>query len=234
MNRFLSFLLGSTLLFASGCSLKSSDDNTQPSALVSLYALSPSTPVMNLFVNDANIATNIPFGSYTLYNQATAGDTRIRVQTPALNPAHEGVFTTTAGSYYSVFLIDANGGTSLKSLVVQDNFGAVNDSVHLRFFNFSPDAPAVDIYSYSDSSNHKTIWQNRVYDSFPPPGSGNAFTTVKTGNYNFYAIKSGTNDTLAKFTGKNLTVPGYYTLLLEGKYKSSAGDTTLQLGIRMH
>ncbi len=234
MKRFFSFLFCGGVFLLSGCSLNSSDGNTQPSALVSIYALSPATSAMNLFVNDANIATSVPFGSYTLYNQVAAGETRLRVQTATLNPAYEATFSITAGNYYSLFLIDSNR-TSLRSLLVRDNLANPGDSVYLRFFNFSPDAPAVDIYSYSDSTNHTTIWKNRSYDSLPPTSAINTFTAFKRGTYNFYILKSNstTNDTLAKFIGRNLTAAGYYTLLLDGNFKSG-NDTTLQFGIRQH
>ena len=237
MNRFLSFLLLGFIFFISGCSVNSSDENTQPSASVSIYALSPGTSELNAFINDANVATSIPFGSYTLYNQVAAGNTRLKVQTSSLDATAEAQFATTAGNYYSVFIIDSNDN-HIKSLVVNDNINIIaDDSVHLRFFNFSPDAPAIDLSWYSDSinsTNHKTIWKNRVYESLPPADSINTFTTAKTGTYNFYALRSGKGDTLAKFTGKSLAASGYYTIVLEGKYLSATGDTTLQLGIRKH
>lgn len=235
MNRFLSFFLCGVFFFSSGCSLSSSNESTQPSASISVYALSPETSDLNVFINDANVATSLPFGSYTLYSQIAAGSTRLKAQTSSLDQVNEVQFTTTAGSYYSVFLIDS-GNNKLKSLVVTDNINTItDDSVHLRFFNFSPDVPAINLSWYSDSinsANHKTIWKNRIYDSIQPADSINTFITAKTGVYNFYALKTSNGDTLARFTNKNLATSGYYTLVLEGRF--ATGDTALQLGIRKH
>ncbi len=233
MNRFLSFLSFGFFFFLSGCSLNSSSESTQPSAAISVYALSPETSDLNIFVNGANISTAIPFGSYTLYNQVTAGNTQLKAQTFSQDKVLTTNFTTIAGQYYSVFLIDS-GTNQIKSLVVNDNFGAVNDSIHLRFFNFAHGAPAIDLSYYADSATYITAWKNRGYDSLSPTSATNTFIATHTGTYNFYAVRSGTTDTLARIISKNLTTAGFYTLLLEGKYQPSAGDTTLQMGIRLH
>ncbi len=236
INRFLPFLLFCFFFSIYGCSTSKQSGNTGPYAAISVYALSPDAPQLNVFINDANTATSLPFGSFTIYNPVTPGNASITAQTASQHVVVTTNFTTIAGNYYSLFFIDTF--SKINPVYVQDNLGTATDTLYLRFFNFSPDAPAVDIYSYSDSSNHTTLWKNRSINNDVTNDSINKFVGSKLGTYFFYAIRSGSTDTLAKFTGNNLINAGYYTLLLEGKFRaitdSSTYDTTLQLSIRPH
>ncbi len=233
-NRLLSFLSFCFLLLISSCLKDNSDSSIESAALVSVYALSPDAPNFNFFMNGNNIAADIPFGSYTLYNPVAAGNIAIKLQTTNQNLSIDTTISTTAGAYYSVFLIDSF--KAIKSVFLKDNLKdtTANDTtVYLRFFNFSPDAPPVDIY-YADSTNYKSIWKNRSIQNEATLDSINTFTAIKTGTYNFLVINSINNkDTLAKFASRDLTTPANYTLLLEGKYKTDT-TITLQLGIRRH
>ncbi len=233
MKGFIRFFFFVFLCFSCGCSLdKSSGIDNQPSGFISVYTLSPDAPGFNVFLNGNNVATGVPFGSYTLYSAVTPGSTTVRLQTGSQEVTIDTSIMISAGSYYSIFLTDSF--KRIKPAFITDKLNPATDSVSLRFFNFSPDAPPVDIYSYSDSSNHKTIWKNRSFQDQITTDSINTFTGAKRGTYNFFVIKSGSIDTLAKFTGKTLTVAGNYTLFLEGNYKAPNGDTTLQLGVRLH
>ena len=206
-----------------------------PSALVSVYALSPDAPDLNIFLNDANIAASLPFGSYTLYNGVASGTAALKAQTASQNVAIDSSFPVTAGNYYSVFLVDSFH--KIKPVFLEDNFVAppTDSTAYFRFFNFSPGAPAVTIiYSNADTALYKTVWQNRSFTTVMAD-SVTQFIQTKTGSYNFVVLKSNSTDTLAKFAGKDLTTAGDYTLLLEGMFTSADGtDTTLQLGIRLH
>ncbi len=220
------------------CKVDKGSTDSQPAALISVWALSPDAPKINVFVNGANTATDLPFGSYTLYYPSTAGKTTFVAQTTGGQMLIDTSITTTANNNYSLFLIDTL--SKIKPVFIKDILGTATDTLYLRFFNFSPDAPAVDIYSYSDSTNHKTLWQNRSIGNDISNNSINTFIGSKVGTYNFYAIRSGTTDTLARFTQKSLTTAGYYTLFLENKWRVpktdtiNLFDTTLQLGIRLH
>ena len=238
MNRFSLFFFSCFLFLMNSCKVDKGSNDSQPSALISVYALSPDAPQMNLFVNGANTATSLPFGSYTLYNQSTAGNTTFIAQTIGGQVLVDTSLNTTANNIYSLFLIDTL--SAIKPVLITDNLSTVSDTLYLRFFNFSPDAPAVDIYSYSDSTNYKTLWKNRTIGNNISTDSINTFVGSKVGTYNFYAIRSGTTDTLARFLNQSLSTPGYYTLFLKNKWRvpstDSIGtfDTTLQLGIRLH
>lgn len=238
MNRFFVFFFSLFLLMLNGCKPDKGNPDSQPAALISVWALSPDAPKINVFVNGTNTATSLPFGNYTLYNLSTPGNTTLVAQTTSGQMLVDTNFTTTANHHYSLFLMDTF--SSLKHVLIQDNIGTATDTLYLRFFNFSPDAPAVDIYCYSDSTNHKTLWKNRSINNDISNDSINQFVGSKLGTYNFYAIKSGSKDTLAKFINKSLTTGGYYTLFLQKKWRVpstdsiGAFDTTLQLGVRLH
>ncbi len=238
MNRFFFIFFCCFLLLMNGCKVDKGTNDSQPAALISVWALSPDAPKINVFINGTNTATSLPFGNYTLYNQSTSVSTTLIAQTTSGQMLVDTSLTTTANNYYSLFLIDTL--RAIKTIFIKDNLGTATDTLYLRFFNFSPDAPAVDIYSYSDSTNHKTLWKNRSISNDISSDSINSFIGSKVGTYNFYAIKSGSKDTLAKFTNKSLTTGGYYTLFLENKWRVprtdtiNLFDTTLQLGIRLH
>lgn len=240
MNRCLSFFLFCFFFLLNGCSVNNGSGNTQPSALISVYAMSPDAPKVNVFINDANTATSLPFGNYTLYTQATAGSTKIRVQTASESVLLDTSITTSAGVHYSLFLTDTF--SALKHTFITDNIGTATDTLYLRFFNFSPDAPPVDFSFNTDSvnnSNHITLWKNRSIGNDITNDSINKFVGSKLGTYYFYAIRSGTTDTLARFLGKDLSIAGYYTLYLDNRFRvptdsANVYDTTLQLGIRLN
>lgn len=236
MNRVSGFLLMSLLLFVSACNKDESGSSNAPSALVSMYALSPDAPNLNLFISGTNVATSIPFGSYTLYNQVAPGNTAVRVQTTAGAIAVDTIVTTSEGSYYSLFLIDSLN--SLKSVFLHDSLStpATDTTVRLRFFTFSPDAPAVDIHvSSADSSLQQVWWQNRKFTDNAASDSINTFISKPAGTYNFYILKNSSKDTLITFKNKSFTNSASYTLLLEGKFTNAdKSDTTLQFGIRRH
>ncbi len=238
MNRFSLFFFSLFLFLINSCKVDKGANDTQPSALISVWALSPDAPKLNIFVNGANTATSLPFGNYTLYNPSTPGSTTLIAQTTSGQMLVDTSFTITANNIYSLFLIDTL--RAIKPVLIKDNTGTATDTLFLRFFNFSPDAPAIDIYSYSDSTNHKTLWKNRSIRNDISNDSINTFVGSKTGTYNFYVLRSGSADTLARFKNKSLSTAGYYTLFLDNKWRVprtdtiNLFDTTLQLGIRLH
>ena len=236
MNRTGGFILIMFLFFISACNKDNSSSSNGPFASVSVYALSPDAPGFNLFINGANYATNIPFGSYTLYNPVAPGNAAVRMQTIAGNIAVDTTITTSEGNNYSLFLVDSL--SSIKSSFLQDNLTApaTDTSVGLRFFTFSPDAPAVDVHVLLADSSQQVWWQNRKFTDDAASDSINKFVSKPAGIYSFYILKSNSNkDTLATFTRRSFTTSANYTLLLEGMFTNAdKSDTTLQLGIRKH
>ena len=235
MKNFAAFMTFLSLVVLSSCTLESSDtDGSQPYAAVSVYALSPDAPYLNVFLNQNTIAANVPFGSYTLYNQVLAGTTTINAQVAGgASTIVNTSFPTSEGKYYSVFLVDSF--SSVKAVTISDNLQPVTgDSIRIRFFNFSPDAPAVDMVSSTDSSNKKVMWANRSFTDSANSDSINNFIYASTGSYTFSVVKSNSTDTLATFARTDLTKAGNYTLFLKGFYTNSTGDTTISLGIRPH
>src|SRR5579875_268950 len=106
MNRFSFFFFFLFLFLMNSCKVDKGSTDLQPAALISVWALSPDAPKINVFVNGANTATSLPFGNYTLYNPSTPGNTTFVAQTTAGQVLVDTSVITTANNQYSMFLID--------------------------------------------------------------------------------------------------------------------------------
>ncbi len=231
----ISILVACSLTVFGACTLEKTGTDSQPFAAVSIYALSPDAAYLDILLNQNNIATNIPFGSYTMYNQVASGSANVKVRPSLGNSAFikDTTFSVEEGNYYSVFLIDSV--EHLTTVTVQDNLAITGrDTVRLRFLNFSPDAPAVDVYARTETTSPFLIWGNRQFTDNASNDTINTFLTAAAGSYILSMVKSGSTDTLVSFKDVDLTSSGNFTLLLKGFYKNSIGDTTLKLGVRRH
>ena len=233
-NRFCIFLVFTLLLFASACSLEKSDTSAQPYASVSVYAMVPDAPQLNVFLNGNNIAAGVPFGSFTLYNQVSPGTAVLQARTSTESTTVDTSFSTTENKYYSVFLTGSLA--AITPVLIQDSLGSIDSGyVNLRFLNFSPNVSSIDIHAFNTTDRiTKIIWKNRSFSDNIANDTINRFIPFERGTYNFYAVKTNSTDTIASFTNKSFTTAANYTLMLEGLYNSAKEENTLQLGTRLH
>ena len=130
-----------------GCSEDSNPTNTTvvSKANVMVTHASPDAPGVDLLVDGTVAGTNLTFPNSTAYLSVNSGTRNIKVNVT-------GTSTTVINAdvpfekdmNYSVFAVDSV--TKISPVVVTDNLTTpASGKSHIRFFHFSPNAPAVDV-----------------------------------------------------------------------------------------
>lgn len=240
VKRFFFFLF--TILFiAAACNKNSSDINTNPHAFVSVYAVVPKAPALNVFLNGNTAGVGVPFGSYTLYNNVDTGTVTMMAQSSSRDINIDSSFRVSQNKYYSLFLTGTS--ESITPVLLRDSFPKPDSGYcGFRFLVLSPGVPAVDLryvkdttISSKDTTIKGTAWVNRNYSDDITNDSINTFKKFSARTYSFYAVNSSNvKDTLARLTNKTFSDSTNYTIMLEGLYNKSTKDTALVIGIRIH
>jgi hypothetical protein len=195
-----------------GCDLGGNNMPSAPAAAILFATLSPDAPNADIYVGSSTAVSNMPYARATNYSQIVPGRNTIRITNAGGTP---GIVTDTInvqeGYYYSLFLIDSV--KRMKLALVKDELATVSsDSVRIRFFNFSPNAPAVDLLTKSGDS----IFVNRTFNDQSATSSLQKFTKIKKGTYVFSVKQSHSSTTLVDSMKLDLVGGGNYTLFLKG------------------
>lgn len=205
----------STLLTGISCVKK------EPLAQISqvlMVPLSPDALAVDFLINDLVQATTVGYsatvGTATYnfpYYTITPGNTEITYNLTGTTNA----YGTSTGpiepeTAYSTFLIDSVKRSKLV-MVKDDVSEPTPGKVKLRFFHFSPNAPAIDVAK----SGGAVLFTNRSFND-----QGNVafqqFIEVDPGLYQFVFRTSGTTTILYTTTSLNLLPDRIYTLAARG------------------
>jgi hypothetical protein len=120
---------------------------------------------------------------------------------------------------YSVFAIDSVA--EIKAAVVMDDLTTpAAGKAHVRFFHFSPNAPAVDIAV----TGGPVVFSNRMFNDQSTNASLSNFTPLDAGTYNLEVRLAGTNTVVLALPNVTLTAGKIYTVFAKG----FAGGTGMQ------
>jgi Domain of unknown function (DUF4397) len=112
---------------------------------------------------------------------------------------------------YSVFAIDEV--SKIKAAVVSDNLGTpASGKAHVRFFHFSPNAPAVDIAV----AGGPVVFSNRKFNDQSTNASLANFSPLDAGTYNLEVRLAGTNTVVLPLPNITLTSGKIYTVFAKG------------------
>ncbi len=194
------------------CDLGGNNLPSAPAAAILFATLSPDAPNANIYVGSSTAVSNMPYARATNYAQIVPGRNTIRVTNSS---GTAGIVTDSIsvqeGNYYSLFLIDSV--KRMKLALVKDELATLSsDSVRIRFFNFSPNAPAVDLLTKSGDS----ISVNRTFNDQSATPSLQKFNKIKQGSYIFSIKQSGSSTALVDSIKLDLTGGASYTLFLKG------------------
>lgn len=185
-------------------------------------------PSVDIYTNGSLLYNQLSFPDSTGYLTTVSpvnrlsllftGDTVLDVPT-AFVPGHE----------YSVFVIDSAGGTGVQLAVVPDSVPLTRAGYALvRFLNFSPSVPNLDLYA---TTTGQYLFTDRYFDQ--TDASATAFVSVPSGIYNLELRASGTIVSVAGLDGLNLDAGKAYTLFAKGKV-GVVGSRTLGIGLLRH
>jgi hypothetical protein len=147
--------------------------------MVRVAHLSPNAPNVDVYVDDAAVLEDVPFGAVSGYLEVPAGDRTVEI-TAAGDPdtsVFDGAVPVAADMSYTVAAAGELGDTvdqPFEPLVLaDDNSDPGSDTARLRVVHASPDAPAVDVTVASSG--------DALFDGVPFGESG--YVEVPAGDY---------------------------------------------------
>lgn len=219
----------SLLIIFSSCNLDNGTTNPQTGFFL-VANVSPDAPHLDIFINNAKFDTGMAYGNYTPYVSATAG-----VYNFSVYPAGSGTsvlnnnLSIAANKVYSYFVIDSF--SKVQSALVEDNIIAPSgDSVFVRFFNFSPNLPPVDVIDSAGTAGGvpgSVLFSIRGYNGQANNPNIAVFNELKQGTYTLQLKPVG--DTIVYSTHISLTGGKVITLFAKG-FKGGTGDQALGIG----
>jgi hypothetical protein len=217
-----------TTIFAS-C-LKNDGGISTPRAGILFDLLSPDAKYTTIALNGDTIGLNVSYGSGpSIYNQVTSGTGHLSVYSISFAQLLNSNFNIELGKYYSMFIVDS--ASKMKNIIVMDsvNSPGTTDSVKVRFYNFTPNSPLLNV-GVKDSS---IIWAQRPFETQGTANANNTFIPMKAGAYTFqiFTTYSGNSlkDTTITFSGGHV-----FTLFTKGFFADTTGSTALGLGVVQH
>lgn len=216
-------------VFIASCDKEDDDDDMQEQARVMVVHASPNAPAVDVRVNNTVALSNVAFPTNSSYLAVNAGTTNIKVS-PAgtMNYVIDGNVDLQANTNYSVFAVDSV--SKIKAAVVADNLAApAAGKAHVRFFHFSPNAPAVDIAV----TGGPVVFSGRAFNDQATNASRSAFTPLDAGTYNLEVRLAGTNTVVLSLPNVALTAGKIYTVFAKG-FVGGTGTQALGAQVIVH
>jgi hypothetical protein len=197
--------------FLNSCS-KEDDVMTPSTARVMVVHASPNAPAVDVRVNNAVALSNVAFPANSTYTGINAGSTNIKVSpTGSTNYVIDATVDLKSNMNYSVFAIDSVA--KIKAAIVMDDLTApAAGKSHVRFFHFSPNAPAVDIAV----TGGPLVFSNRMFNDQSTNNQLSNFTPLDAGTYNLEVRLAGTNTVVLSLPNVMLSAGKIYTVFAKG------------------
>jgi hypothetical protein len=213
MKRMLFQSLGIMVMMGVLTSCSKEDDVMAPAtARVMVVHASPNAPAVDVRVNNAVALSNVAYPANSNYSSIGAGSTNIKVSpTGSTNYVIDATVDLKSNMNYSVFAIDSVA--KIKAAVVTDDLTApAAGKAHVRFFHFSPNAPAVDIAV----TGGPVVFSNRMFNDQATNNALQNFTPLDAGTYNLEVRLAGTNTVVLSLPNVMLTAGKIYTVFAKG------------------
>jgi hypothetical protein len=187
------------------------DDQVLPQqARVMVVHASPNAPAVDVRVNNNVARTGLAYPTNTGYVTVNSGANNFKVSpTGTTTYVIDANVNLDPNGNYSVFAVDSV--SKIKAAVVADNLAApAAGKAHIRFFHFSPNAPAVDILAGST-----VLFPNRTFND-QSNASLAAFTPVDAGTYTVNVRLTGTSTIALSIPNVQLQAGKIYTVFAKG------------------
>ena len=190
---------------------KDDDVETNKANLMVVHA-SPNAPAVDVRIDNSVVLSNVPYPANSDYLSTTAGSTNIKISpTSTTTYVIDANVNLEANKNYSVFAIDSV--SKIKAAVVPDDLTTPSaGKAHVRFFHFSPNAPAVDIAV----SGGPVLFSNRNFNDQTANTTAVNFTPVDANSYNLEVRLSGESTVVLSLPGVTLTPGKIYTVFAKG------------------
>ena len=209
------------------CNLDDNDNTTPPVAAVAFVNASPDATSIDIYLNGSPVVYGLHYGSDTGYYSVQAGTYSLVIDSAGSSTTrYSNSITFSSGISYTVFAIDSL--SHLQTVAVADSVAIPSsDSVAVRFFNFSPNAPSLDF-----AINGSALFSGRTYNDVASNPSVAKFSYLAPGTYAVTLFAAGTSVSLYTTT---ITVEGgkIYTFYSKG-FSGDTGEQAFSLGTVVH
>lgn len=199
-----------SILLLAGCNTKDGTIAPQNAAFLVAH-ISPDAPNIDILGNGQLLTQDVPYANYLPYILAAPGLLNLAIL--EANTSNFIINTNVdlqPGIAYSMFTVDS--ADKMKLSVVKDTFSIPpSDSVKIRFFNFSPNAPALDLVEIGGD----TLYSNRSFNDQDVNQEYEKFMDLEARTYNFEVRESATGMVLFTFT-EQFEGGRVYTLFMRG------------------
>ena len=227
MKKTLFSLLGglAAIIGVVSCNTKN-DDTSLPVSSFGIVNASPDSGNIDVYLGSNIAAQNFAYGADSGYFAINPGIYSLQVApTGTTNFTINSNVSFAPGITYSVFTIDS------ASAVVTDSFSVPpTDSVRIRFFHFSPNAPAVDL----GISGGSTWFTNRTFNDQESNTGYQSFVTIAAGTYNLEVRSAGTSTVVLPIPSLTLEGGKVYTLYARGILGATGSTQPLSVGTVVH
>lgn len=203
------------------------NNTTVPAASFGIVNASAAAGTIDVYFGGSPLIYGLQYGADTGYFTTQPGIYSFAVDTAGSSTARYSTnLSFTPGVTSSVFVIDSVN--SLQTVVVADSVNIPSDdSAVARFFDFSPNAPALDFVV-----NGNVMFTNRTFNDEVSNPSLNQFMYLAPGNYTIQLRAAGTSTVLYSTM---ITVTGgkVYTFYAKG-YMGGTDAEALSVGTLIH
>jgi hypothetical protein len=216
---------------AAGCAKTGVTTTVSAVTYISVINAAPYGPSIDLYLNDtlASPSGGIPPGQFsTQYGNVRPGNYDVQFKADGtsnlLYDIPASAFDT--NNFYTLITYNsAPGGGSVQAIKIHDDFSSImGGNAYYRFFNLSPDAPAVDLYFNGYLTQPRRAPADNVSNS-----SFNEFTSIPPAIYNMQVMKAGTDTVLASANSISLGNGDVYTIFLGGRYHQSSDSLGISI-----
>jgi hypothetical protein len=224
------FFVSLIVMFITAGIVSCNNDNkntTPPASSFAVINASPDAASLDVYLNGGSLVRNLTYGADTGYFTVSPGTYTLSFATTGTSTSllDQGV-SFAPGVTYSVFAIDSVN--HLQTAVVTDSASIPSsDSVEVRFLNFSPNSPALDL-----AINGAVAFSNRGYNDIAANTSAAHFNYLAPGTYTVALRVAGSSVALYS-TSVTLQGGKVYTLYAKG-LTGDNGTASLSIGTVVH
>ena len=192
-----------------------------PAAKVRVFHNSPDTPPVDVYVNDAKVLSNVPYGTLSPYLEVPRGTYLLEVKVAPSDPGDRAALSSTVRLGVRPTTVAAIGsltgdGGKLQLLVVRDRATYAAGRARLRVAHTSPDAPAVDVQVRA-GGRWVPVFGNLEF------GEVSAYRLLPAGTYDFRITAAGTDKVVKRLPDVELAGRTSYTVWAVG-FLTPEGD----------
>ncbi|MCO6473067.1 MAG: DUF4397 domain-containing protein [Melioribacteraceae bacterium] len=190
-------------------------------AQVRVIHASYDAPAVDVWVNDAQVISNLSYGESSGYAELEEGEKNIIVSAAGTTtPVISATVTIIANQELTIYAV--NNLTSIEAIISEDD-RISSGSAKVRFIHAAPDAPAVDIKVNNGMGS--TLFGNAEFKTIAD------YIEVPEGTYNLAVTPAGSNAEVVILGNAPLMSGRIYTVMAQG---TLSGDDSYPFNVRTY